>query len=69
MKKKIPLYLFVAVCILLLVSLWKNFSYADEKGQLKDGLLYDSYYALHEIRLGLDELISGARCKMKLSIS
>ena len=60
MKKKMPFYLLAAVCLLLFVSLWKNFSYAEEKSQLKNGLLYDSYYALREIRLGLDELILGA---------
>lgn len=59
MKKRWPIYLFVAVILLLTVSLWKNYAYSSEKEHLENNMLSTSLYTLQNISTRLDELLTG----------
>lgn len=59
MKKRVPLYALVIAVILLSLSLWINHSYASQQKQIRNGLLSDSFVALHDISMNLEFLLEG----------
>ena len=63
MKKRIPIYAKLILILLLSISVWKNYSYAVEKRQLKNEMLSRSFHAAidisGELEVFLTELDSG----------
>lgn len=56
--KKIPIYAMLILILLLLISVWKNYSYAAEKRQLRNEMLSRSFHAAIDISGDLEVLLT-----------